>query len=50
MVDAVVMILRVWALYNQSKTVLGVLLTLYTIELILYLVDSIMLTNMNKGT
>ena len=44
------MILRVWAMYNQSKIVLSALLTLYTIGLILNLVDCILLTQMNEGT
>ena len=32
------MILRVWALYNQSRLVLGALLGLYTVEVILLFV------------
>ena len=43
--DIVVMILRVWALYNQSRLVLGVLLGLYAMEVVLlfarYLLESI---------
>ena len=39
------MILRVWALYNQSRLVLGVLLGLYAMEVVLlfarYLLESI---------
>ena len=38
------MILRVWALYNRSMFILGALLTLYAIELILFLVDRILFT------
>ena len=34
LVDTVAMILRVWALHNQSKFILGALFTLYAIEVI----------------
>ena len=34
MVATVVMILRVWAMYNQSTLVLGVLLTFFFLEMI----------------
>ena len=34
LVEAVAMILRVWALYGRSKFILGALLTLYAIEII----------------
>ena len=42
-IDAVVMILRVSALYNRSRFILGILFTLYAVELILYLVDRVIL-------
>ena len=38
-VVAVVMILRVWAMYNRSRLSLGILLVFYTISLISYLAD-----------
>ena len=38
---AVVMILRVWVLYNQSGLVLGILLVFYAISLASYLVDCV---------
>lgn len=43
------MILRVWAIYNQSRLILSILLTLYVIEVTLYLVDCVLFTQMNKG-
>ena len=39
----VVMILRVWALWNQSRCILGILLTFCIIEVIAYLVDCVIL-------
>ena len=33
-VTAVVMILRVWAMYNRSKLILGTLLTTFSLEII----------------
>ena len=34
MVAAVVMMLRVWAMYNRSKLILGTLLALFFVEII----------------
>ena len=34
MVTAVVMILRVWAMYNRSRLILGTLLVLFSLEII----------------
>ena len=45
--DLVVMLFRVWAMYNQSKYILGVLLTIYAIELVLHLVDRVMYSTYN---
>ena len=33
------MVLRVWAMYSQSRFILGTLLTFYSIERIIFLVD-----------
>ena len=33
-VTAVVMILRVWAMYNRSKLILGILLTTFSLEIV----------------
>ena len=46
--DAIVaMILRVWALYNQSRSILGTLLTLYAIEVIIMLVSCVVFSTLN---
>ena len=45
--DLVVMLLRVWAVYNQSKYILNILLTIYVIELVLYLVYCVMYSTSN---
>ena len=42
LVIAVLMILRVWAMYNQSRLILGILLVCYAISIISYLVDRVM--------
>ena len=34
MLTAVVMILRIWAMYNRSRVILGTLLTLLSLEII----------------
>ena len=39
---AVVMILRVWAMYNQSRLVLGILLVFYPLLIISYLVGRVL--------
>ena len=39
---AVVMILRVWVLYNKSRFILGALLVLYAIELVSYVADCLL--------
>ena len=44
LVNTVVMILRVWALYNRSRLILGTLVTFYAMEVILVLVSSIILS------
>ena len=36
-VVAVVMMLRVWAMYNQSRLILGTLLTLFVMEIVSYI-------------
>ena len=41
---AVVMILHMWAIYNQSRLILGMLLMFYTILIILFLVDRVVST------
>ena len=40
-INTVVMILRVWALYRRSVIILATLLTLYAIEFILYFVAAV---------
>ena len=40
--NAVVMILRVWAMYDRSRIILGALLTLYATEAVVCLVYCIM--------
>ena len=42
------MILRVWALYNRSKSILGVLLALYAVEVIVALVNCIIVSAQNQ--
>ena len=42
LVVAVVMILRAWAMYNQSRLILGILLVCYTISIISLLVDRVL--------
>lgn len=39
------MILRVWALYRQSKLVLGALLTIFVVESVLGIIMCIMMIN-----
>jgi diacylglycerol kinase len=34
MVNAVVMILRVWVMYNRSRLILGILLMLFFVEIV----------------
>ena len=34
LVVTVAMVLRAWAIFNRSKIILGVLLTLYTLEVV----------------
>ena len=43
LVVAVVMILRVWAMYSQSRLILGILLVFYAISLTSYLVYCIII-------
>ncbi|KAF8128540.1 hypothetical protein EV363DRAFT_1221139 [Boletus edulis] len=38
---AVAMILRVWAIYSQSRIILGILLTLYVLEIVPFMIGSI---------
>ena len=47
-VTVVVMILRVWVLYSRSKVILGVLLTLYVLEIIPFIVACIILSTPNE--
>ena len=47
-INAVAMILRVWALYGGSKVILGALLTLYATEIIPYLTFSIKFSSQNE--
>ena len=42
--DAVVMIIRVWALYHRSRLILCALLVLYVTEVILILISCVMLS------
>ena len=42
LLGAVVMILRLWALYNQSRFDIGFLFTFYAIKITLCLVDCVM--------
>ena len=49
MVTAVVMILRVWAMYSGSKVILGVLLTLYVLEMISFIANSIVVSTKSTG-
>ena len=46
--DIVVMILRVWALYNQSRFILRALLTFYAIEVIVNLVYCVFFNTPNQ--
>ena len=46
--DAVVMILRVWALYSRSRIILGALLTFYFLEVIPYLIVCIISSTQEK--
>ena len=41
---AVVMILRLWALYNQSRLILGVLLLFYAMESIAFFISFVILS------
>ena len=41
MVIVVVMILRVWAMYHQSRSILGVLLLLYSMEVVVNIIACI---------
>lgn len=50
LVDAVAMILRVWALYNRSKLILAILLTLYAIQLIIYATFCVILSTQSEST
>ena len=43
------MILRVWALYGQSRFILGALLTLYAIEVVPNLVLCVKVSTQNKS-
>ena len=43
-VYAVAMVLRVWAIYNGSRVILGTLLVLYTTEVILFLTSFIIMS------
>ena len=42
LVDAAVMILRLWALYNQSRLILGTLLTFFAMQIVAYFVAYVM--------
>ena len=44
LIVAVVMILRVWAMYNQSRIILGMLLMFYAISITSYLVTCVLNT------
>jgi len=44
----IVMILRLWAMYDRSKTVLGILLTSYLVEIIPSTISSIVYSNPNS--
>ena len=45
MLIAVIMTLRVWAMYNRSRIILGTLLTFYVIEVIPLTIGSIIYSN-----
>jgi hypothetical protein len=49
-VTAVVMILRVWALYNRSKIILGVLLAFYVLVIIPFIIACIILSTPDGST
>ena len=50
LIDIMVMILRVWALYSQSKFILSALLTLYDIEVFTDLVFCVFFSTPNQST
>lgn len=49
-VITVVMILRVWRLYSRSRVIIGVLLTLYLLEMVPFIVACINLSTPNELT
>ena len=46
----VMMILRVYAMYNRSRTILGVLLVIYTIQAIIFVVTCSIYSDSNYVT
>ena len=45
MMAAVVMILRVWAIYNRSTLILGVLITSFSLEIIANILATAVISN-----
>jgi len=45
----IVMILRVYAMYNRSKTILGLLLVFYVATIVLYAISSSIYNNPNTN-
>ena len=50
MILGVVMILRVYAMYSRSRIILGVLLVIYTTEIVLVTTTCSIYSNLDDGT
>ena len=48
-VTAAVMILRVWAMYNRSRIILGVLLSLYALEIVSFIITCVIISTKLPG-
>ena len=48
-VTAAVMILRVWAMYNWSRIILGVLLSLYALEIVSFIITCVIISTKLPG-
>lgn len=46
---AVAMILRVWVIYDQSRIILGILLTIYIVEIVSLVVSCVTLSISHIG-
>ena len=44
-VNAVVMILRVWVMYNRSRVILGILLMLFSVEIVSSIIGGVVGSN-----